>query len=53
VNGKGPPLPPPPLEQVTLAVLAGGAGSRMGKPKAELDVRGKPILEYLFVNLAF
>jgi molybdopterin-guanine dinucleotide biosynthesis protein A len=31
----------------TLAVLAGGEGSRMGRPKAELCVSGVPILEYL------
>jgi len=31
----------------TLAVLAGGLGSRMGVPKATLEFRGKPILRYL------
>ena len=31
----------------TLAILAGGAGSRMGQPKANLQIDGKPILEYL------
>jgi molybdopterin-guanine dinucleotide biosynthesis protein A len=31
----------------TLAILAGGEGSRMGKPKGELVIHGKPILEYL------
>src|SRR2546430_7328455 len=34
-------------ELSTLAVLSGGAGSRMGGPKGSLEVRGKPILEYL------
>ena len=32
---------------VTLAVLAGGEGSRMGRPKAELSVGGVPILRWL------
>jgi molybdopterin-guanine dinucleotide biosynthesis protein A len=32
---------------VTLAILAGGEGRRMGRPKAELRVGGKPILAYL------
>lgn len=32
---------------VTLAVLAGGEGSRMGRPKALLDVNGQPILAWL------
>jgi molybdopterin-guanine dinucleotide biosynthesis protein A len=31
----------------TLAVLAGGAGSRMGRPKALLTIGGRPILEVL------
>jgi molybdopterin-guanine dinucleotide biosynthesis protein A len=31
----------------TLAILAGGAGSRMGRPKAELLIDGRPILQYL------
>lgn len=31
----------------TLAILAGGAGSRMGRPKSLLTVRDRPILEYL------
>lgn len=35
------------MKDVTLAILAGGAGSRMGKPKGELLVAGKPILKYL------
>ena len=37
----------PDLSDVTLAVLAGGEGSRMGRPKAELRVAGVPILLHL------
>src|SRR5688572_30504490 len=42
-------MPPdhPDLSDVTLAVLAGGEGSRMGRPKAELQVAGVPILRHL------
>jgi molybdopterin-guanine dinucleotide biosynthesis protein A len=32
---------------ITLAILAGGEGSRMGRPKGELVINGQPILEYL------
>lgn len=35
------------LTQCTLAVLAGGQGSRMGQPKAELRINGQLILPYL------
>lgn len=35
------------LADVTLAVLAGGEGSRMGRAKALIEVRGQPILAYL------
>jgi molybdenum cofactor guanylyltransferase len=35
------------MQPVTLAVLAGGEGSRMGRPKGELRVGEVPILEYL------
>jgi molybdopterin-guanine dinucleotide biosynthesis protein A len=31
----------------TLCILAGGESRRMGRPKAELRVRGQPILTYL------
>ena len=31
----------------TLAILAGGEGSRMGMPKAHLTIDGRPILDYL------
>jgi molybdopterin-guanine dinucleotide biosynthesis protein A len=36
-----------PQEQPTLAVLAGGAGSRMGQPKSLLQIHGRPILEMI------
>ena len=38
------------LREITLAVLAGGAGTRMGVPKAQLQVRGKPILDWLLAR---
>jgi molybdopterin-guanine dinucleotide biosynthesis protein A len=41
------------LKDVTLAVLAGGTGSRMGRPKGELTVRGVPILPYLLEQFAW
>lgn len=44
-------MPPPDLSQVTLAVLAGGAGSRMGRPKSLLTVGNRPILAYLLERL--
>jgi len=31
----------------TLAILAGGEASRMGKPKGELVIDGRSIIEYL------
>jgi molybdopterin-guanine dinucleotide biosynthesis protein A len=34
-------------QSITLAVIAGGAGSRMGVPKTLLTVNAQPILEYL------
>ena len=37
----------------SLAVLAGGESSRMGRPKSELRVRGQPILEYLLDRLSW
>jgi molybdopterin-guanine dinucleotide biosynthesis protein A len=39
------------LDDITLAVLAGGEGSRMGGPKSLLTVGGRPILEYLIDKL--
>jgi molybdopterin-guanine dinucleotide biosynthesis protein A len=44
---------PPLLEHVTLAVLAGGAGTRMGTPKSLLSVGGKPILTFIAERLAW
>lgn len=44
---------PPSLEHVTLAVLAGGAGSRMGTPKSLLSVGDKPLLAFLMERLAW
>jgi molybdenum cofactor guanylyltransferase len=35
------------MSGATLAVLAGGEGSRMGGPKGLLRVRGRPVLAYL------
>jgi molybdopterin-guanine dinucleotide biosynthesis protein A len=39
------------MVDVTLAILAGGQGSRMGAPKAELEIDGKPILKFLLDQL--
>lgn len=39
------------ISNVTLAVLAGGAGSRMGMPKGQLRIGDHPILEYLLDQL--
>ena len=39
--------------QITLAILAGGAGSRMGAPKGSLLLHGRPILEYLLDRFAW
>jgi len=38
---------------VTLAVLAGGRGERMGGPKSGLVIGGVPILQYLLRRLAW
>ena len=38
---------PIPLDRVALAVLAGGAGSRMGHPKDRVRLGGAPALEHL------
>jgi molybdopterin-guanine dinucleotide biosynthesis protein A len=40
-------MPQPDPATVTLAILAGGAGSRMGLPKSHLEIHGQPILQYL------
>ena len=42
-----------PATSVTLAILAGGEGARMGQPKANLRIDGKPILEYLLGRFAW
>jgi molybdopterin-guanine dinucleotide biosynthesis protein A len=39
--------PEPTPAGITLAVLAGGEGSRMGRPKGELCLGNRPILEFL------
>jgi molybdopterin-guanine dinucleotide biosynthesis protein A len=46
-------VPLPALNDVTLAVLAGGAGSRMGRPKGLLEVGGRPVLTFLLERLAW
>lgn len=35
------------MRDVTLTILAGGQSSRMGAPKAEIELGGKPILQHL------
>ena len=44
-------MDPRPTTDVTLAILAGGAGSRMGMPKAELLFDGRPILHAILDRL--
>ncbi|HUB25319.1 MAG TPA: NTP transferase domain-containing protein [Tepidisphaeraceae bacterium] len=39
------------ISDVTLAVLAGGAGRRMGMPKSRLTIRGRPILQFLLGSM--
>jgi molybdopterin-guanine dinucleotide biosynthesis protein A len=41
------------VSAATLAILAGGQSRRMGRPKAELRVGGKPILSYLLDRFAW
>jgi len=38
-------------DDVTLCILAGGEARRMGQPKAEICIRGTPILEQLLSQL--
>lgn len=42
---------PPTPSEVTLAVLAGGEGTRMGMAKGLLQIAGRPILDYLLDRL--
>jgi molybdenum cofactor guanylyltransferase len=39
------------LSNVTLAVLAGGRGERMGLPKAWLEIEARPILDWLLKQM--
>jgi molybdopterin-guanine dinucleotide biosynthesis protein A len=39
------------LNDVTLAILAGGEGSRMGRPKTQLRIDGVPILKWLLEKI--
>jgi molybdopterin-guanine dinucleotide biosynthesis protein A len=41
------------MKDVTLAILAGGAGSRMGMPKGKLHIGDEPILSYLLKRFAW
>ena len=41
------------MNDTTLAILAGGEGSRMGRPKGELRVGEEPILAYLLRRFAW
>ena len=41
------------MSDVTLAILAGGEGTRMGMPKSELRVGDEPILAYLLRRIAW
>src|SRR5205823_2114326 len=43
----------PASEDVTLAILAGGESSRMGRPKAHLQIDGKPILSWMLERMAW
>lgn len=41
------------MNDIPLAILAGGEGSRMGMPKALLRIQNRPILDYLLDRLAW
>jgi FdhD protein len=45
-------LPPPKLDGVTAAILAGGKSSRMGRNKALLDYHGAPLIATVYRALA-
>ena len=47
------PLNAPDPADITLALLAGGQGRRMGRPKASLQIHGRPVLDYLADRLAW
>jgi molybdopterin-guanine dinucleotide biosynthesis protein A len=38
------------LAAITLAILAGGEGSRMGRPKAQLKIADIPILQWMMLQ---
>jgi molybdopterin-guanine dinucleotide biosynthesis protein A len=42
-----------PHRDVTLCILAGGEGRRMGRPKGELQINGVPILQHLLDRFAW
>lgn len=42
---------PPALTDITLAILAGGQGTRMGMPKSLIRIEGQLILEFLLDRL--
>lgn len=46
-------LTPASEHSVTLAILAGGKGVRMGMPKSNLVFEGQPILRYLLARFAW
>ena len=41
------------MKDVTLAILAGGEGARMGMPKGDLQIGDEPILAYLLRQVAW
>jgi molybdopterin-guanine dinucleotide biosynthesis protein A len=41
------------MREVTLAILAGGQGTRMGFPKQQLQISNRPILQYLIERFAW
>ena len=40
-------------DHATLVILAGGLGSRMGMPKAHLQVAGQPILSWMLKRIGW
>jgi len=43
----------PATADVTLAILAGGESSRMGRPKAQIHIDGKPIVHWMLQRLSW